>query len=94
MESFDVLISAAHHASVDIPQPIRMGGSHSHTKDYHYRVSESVAEYSCEGKCYEHGDEEHHQLDDELQRVLEVALRRNLLVERQRLLVIHSQLEE
>src|SRR5574344_2003866 len=64
MESFDVLISAAHHAGVDVAQPIGMGDSGSQSKDNHDDVAHGVAEDGSECKCEKHRHEEHHQLDD------------------------------
>ena len=94
MEALDVFISAAHHASVDISQPIRMCCCHHYTNDNHDDISDGVAEEGSERKGQEYRHEEHYKFDDELQFVLEVSLRRYLLVEWQRLLVIHSQLKE
>ena len=48
MEALDVFISATHHASVDIPQPIRMCRCHHHTNDNHDDISDGIAEDGCE----------------------------------------------
>ena len=94
MEAFQVLISAVHHALVDVSDPPGMSHDKAQSKHAHEDI--------CLGKTYQHiadacdndGTQKGYHLDGELHAILEVTLRRDLLLQRERLFIIDGKLED
>ena len=94
MESFQVLVTASHHATINVLEPDVVRQRKQQADGNEQAVAQGVAKECREGECQGNGYEEHDEFDDELQGVLEVSLACDLIVERQRLFVIDCQLEE
>ena len=94
MESLEVLITAFHHALVDVSDPQRVGEDEGQPEQAHEDVGLLKTYQDIANSHNDDGAEEGHHLDGELHAVLEVALGCHLLLQGQRLLVIDGELED
>ena len=94
MESLEVLITAFHHAFVDVSDPQRVGEDEGQPEQAHEDVGLLKTYQDIANSHDDNRAEESHHLDGELHAVLEVALCCHLLLQRQRLLVIDGELED
>ena len=94
MEAFEVLIATQHHATVDAAQPVGLGERDGQTAEEENPVGDICREDELQQADDDDWRKHRRHGDDDLPLVLHLVLARQLLVERQRLLVVDGHLEE
>ena len=94
VETFEVVVAAAHHAVVDVAHPIVLSKRKGQSDDNHDEVGRFVAENGLEQHDDDDGNEESYHRHDGLPLVFHLVLARNFVIQRQGRLVVYSHLEQ
>ena len=94
MEAFKVLVATHHHTAIDVAQPVRLGECDGYACDEENPVGYIGREDELQQSDNNNRCKHRRHGDDNLPLILHLVLARQLLIERQRLFVIDSHLEE
>ena len=94
MKSFEIFVTTAHSAAIDVLQPQVMSESETKADNYEYDVSYIETEERAYEKRKSYRKGKNHHLDNELHLVLNLALATDFFVKGKSLSVIYCHLEK